>query len=289
LAVYGLIALVLILASWSVIADKAARERADAKQAAEEAEQRRLTNEANAKVGPLVAEAEAALRVGDIAAARRQLQGASTIQHANAFAEVRRLQQQIDTATDSARIHTALLQVSDEAFQQFRERGTLPAEMQSGYGVLDRPTAELAKAVVGQVAQERENRRLAQLEAERKRQEEMAQRAAEEKNKLEAARANLEQKLNDFVNSLRSAGIDGSLIKSVSAEGDTLTIKVSNAWHFSPYQIRLQAAQNLWQTWATIDSPGDLDKARIKIVDLNDNAVGGSRVFGGSLIWVEKE
>lgn len=69
---------------------------------------------------------------------------------------------------------------------------------------------------------------------------------------------------------------------------DHAKITVNNVWHYQPYQVRLQMAQGLWNAWANIHSPGDPDKARIKIVDQMDNEVGGSRVWAGSLIWVSE-
>ncbi|MNL67232.1 hypothetical protein D3C87_1917970 [compost metagenome] len=57
--------------------------------------------------------------------------------------------------------------------------------------------------------------------------------------------------------------------------------------------MRLQTAQNLWKTWAKARTGSgslrkDVDSARIELVDLNGNNVGGSRTLGGSLIWVKK-
>jgi hypothetical protein len=66
-------------------------------------------------------------------------------------------------------------------------------------------------------------------------------------------------------------------------------ITVTNAWHIQHYQARLQLAQNLWTTWAKMASPREPDQARISIVDLNGNEVGGSRILGGSLIWVSEK
>ncbi|MFG0266655.1 MAG: hypothetical protein ACF8AM_16135 [Rhodopirellula sp. JB055] len=75
----------------------------------------------------------------------------------------------------------------------------------------------------------------------------------------------------------------------VRSKGDEVIVTVSNGWHYQPYQIRLQIAQNLWQGWANIHSPHKPDSARLSVVVLNDNKVGGSRVWGGSLIWVQEE
>ncbi len=93
-----------------------------------------------------------------------------------------------------------------------------------------------------------------------------------------------------YMKLLRSAGIDSSYIVDAKTglTADTLKITVSNAWHYEPYQMRLQAAQKLWEVWAAQHSPNEPDKARISIVDFNDNEVGGSRVWAGSLIWVQE-
>ena len=129
--------------------------------------------------------------------------------------------------------------------------------------------------------------------------EQRAQKVAEEKasrekreaelaTEREAAQQRQKQNLDRFMERLSSAGIDHSIIKSVSVNGDTATITVSNAWHLTAYQVRLQAAQNLWKLWVSIAAPNDPDKARIKLVDFNDNEVGGSRILGGSLLWVQE-
>ena len=75
------------------------------------------------------------------------------------------------------------------------------------------------------------------------------------------------------------------------AEGhlpNQLAITVPNGWHYQPQQLRLQMGQNFWKIWARIYSPGEPDKARISIRDLNGNEVGGSRMLAGSLIWVDE-
>jgi hypothetical protein len=119
---------------------------------------------------------------------------------------------------------------------------------------------------------------------------ERAARGEAEKEKREVARKNQKQNLDRFVKRLAAAGIDNSIIRhvSVNGEGDTATITVANTWHLSVKQIRLQSAQNLWKLWAAIASPDDLDKARISLVDINGNEVGGSQAWGGSLIWVQE-
>ncbi len=100
-----------------------------------------------------------------------------------------------------------------------------------------------------------------------------------------------EESFDQFMAALKKAGINGSSIKKVRVEHfndyKLCTITVANAWHLNHYQLRLQAAQNLWELWASIASPSAVDKARLKLVDLNGNEVGGSRALAGSLIWVQ--
>ncbi|HZE70013.1 MAG TPA: hypothetical protein VE135_10875 [Pyrinomonadaceae bacterium] len=93
-----------------------------------------------------------------------------------------------------------------------------------------------------------------------------------------------------YVKQLRAVGIDNSFIVNAKTgiTPDTLKITVSNGWHYEPYQMRFQAAQKLWETWAEQHSPHDPDKSRISLVDLNGNEVGGSRAWAGSLIWVQE-
>ena len=56
---------------------------------------------------------------------------------------------------------------------------------------------------------------------------------------------------------LRSVGIDENVIVSgtYTREGRCARLVVANSWHYDPYQVRLQAAQALWELWASIHSP----------------------------------
>ena len=66
-----------------------------------------------------------------------------------------------------------------------------------------------------------------------------------------------------------------------------VTLTVDNVWHVRHKQIRMQDAQSLWKVWAGLASPAKPDRARIKLVDLNGNEVGGSRFLAGSSLWVQ--
>lgn len=82
---------------------------------------------------------------------------------------------------------------------------------------------------------------------------------------------------------------DGSLIvgAELSPVPGEVVITVGDSWHREAKQNRLQAAQNLWKIWAHVSNPDNPDKARIKIVDMNGNRVGGSGALGGSFISVQ--
>lgn len=74
-------------------------------------------------------------------------------------------------------------------------------------------------------------------------------------------------------------------VEKGNVEGQII-ITVTNEWHYLPYQIRKQTAQNIWRQWAITYSPDKPDSAYLKIVDFNGNKVGGSSVWGGSLVDV---
>ena len=145
----------------------------------------------------------------------------------------------------------------------------------------------------------------ARIEADRKRQEaariraekkqQTADRKAEEKRQR---KSETEQRLargpsdvKKLMAALRKEDMDESFVVRGKYEriGRTATLTLPNDWHYEIYQSRLQAAQGLWKLWSTIHSPNDPDLARIKLVDLMGNEVGGSRLLGGSLIWVKKD
>ncbi len=99
------------------------------------------------------------------------------------------------------------------------------------------------------------------------------------------------QQVEEWLKITRKPDSKGFIISAyVSDERpDTLIITVSNQWHIQHKQERLQGAQLFWKAWAMIHSPGEPDKSRISIVDELGNEVGGSRMWGGSLIWVQED
>ncbi len=81
---------------------------------------------------------------------------------------------------------------------------------------------------------------------------------------------------------------EGKYINKVGRRNETIVVYVDNAWHFLPYQIRFQMAQNIWATWVLASRAEVPDHARVDIRDNNGNSVGGSRFLGGSLSWVKE-
>jgi hypothetical protein len=136
----------------------------------------------------------------------------------------------------------------------------------------------------------------AQRQAEQKAAEERA--AAEAKRQAEAraaaeraaAVAQAAEHRAQFAATLRTFDPTGAAVVRVErgSTDDELKVTVANAWHYEPHQIRLQTAQSLWKAWAAIHAPADLDRARLRLVDLNGNDVGGSGWLGGSMVSVKK-
>lgn len=94
---------------------------------------------------------------------------------------------------------------------------------------------------------------------------------------------------NRFVQVIRNADPDKAVVTDMATSNidGEVVLQVSNEWFYTPKQVRFQAAQNFWKIWASIHSPSDPDKARIKLVDRNGNRVGGSGWLAGSLIDVD--
>lgn len=196
LAAFGFIGLALVFAGWTAAGWKAERERitlqavADreriaAQVAAEQAEQDRrreqiaaqvaaekakraqLVNEANTKVDELLAGARNALTIGDIDAGATAIDAAAKVPNATNVGAASRLRKQFSDAVNPAIIQAQLMDLSDQAFGQLKQDGTLPAQMSSGFEGLDRRIAELAKAKIQEVAEQREKQKLARIEEER--------------------------------------------------------------------------------------------------------------------------
>lgn len=231
--------------------------------AAQREEQERVTNEANLIVTTLLAESVAAAEAGDLAGAEENLANALAVPNATDLHAVKKLRDYVDLVTKPGHIESALDDLSEGEYRKLKTSGALPSSLISGYQGLDKLIATSAqKAITAAQAK-----------------------SAEEERKVESLRAT-------FLIALKA--VEVNLIKDVSVQkigGDlwAATLTVEDIWHLRHEQIRLQDAQALWEAWATLASPDDLDKARITLVDHRGNEVGGSRIWAGSLIWVKED
>lgn len=96
------------------------------------------------------------------------------------------------------------------------------------------------------------------------------------------------QALNDVFRAVGSQILSSIAVRSLGNDSWKAIITVGNDWHGLNYQVRLQFAQALQRGFAATACPKAPDLARIQIVDLMGNEVGGSRWLGGTLVWVDK-
>lgn len=279
------------------------REEFAAKQEAERQAKAQAQAEAAATVSRLVEEARVALTAGELAKAESLLDEASKVADASNRGAARSLSEKIRHSADSAWVLASLVSAPDDEFARFREGGAPPGALDFGFAALtDRAVALARPQIDAAVSQREEAKRQAEAAAEaerRAREERIAaeRKAAEEKAAAEkaakaAAQAAVQDKLDRYMKVLE--GAEPRLVDSVSVRriGDKIweaELTVKNIWHLRHYQIRKQDAQTMWEWWASIASPSDPDSARIKIVDGKGNDVGGSRILGGSLIWVQEK
>lgn len=98
--------------------------------------------------------------------------------------------------------------------------------------------------------------------------------------------------LEDYLKKINEVGMNQYLelvsYKYADTSECSIVIKVRNTWHYQQKQIRLQAAQNLWNLWSQEYYLEDTkDNCRMELVDLNGNNVGGSSWLGGSVVNVK--
>jgi len=274
----------------------------DAARAQEEAD-------ANTQVSKLIDDAKAALTAGDITKAEQSINDALNVNPARNRGLAWSLQAAIKNAGDPAWALDTLARLSDADFEMFNSGSKTLASLDLGYSVLtDRAVANARTqldAVVAKRAaikkQEEDAAEARRMQAQEQRQQAIAaaeaanksaeEQAAAEKARREAAQKEFNDKSDAYMSILNVASVRTIDGVRVSRDGKTWTAKltVKNIWHLRHYQLRLQDAQTLWKVWAVIASPNDMDSARISLVDENDNEVGGSRFWGGSLIWVQEK
>lgn len=99
--------------------------------------------------------------------------------------------------------------------------------------------------------------------------------------------------LDSYISKLNEVGMNQFVemvsYKYADANECSIVVKVRDTWHYQLKQIRLQAAQNLWELWSQSYYLEDKkDKCRMELVDLNGNNVGGSSWLGGSILNVKE-
>ena len=103
-----------------------------------------------------------------------------------------------------------------------------------------------------------------------------------------------QQLVDRFMGGFPDNGIDPTFVVAAFVQfgcepDDTARITMSENWQVGTEEQRLQSANALWKAWASIVAPEDLERARIKLVDAEDNEVGGSLGESGSNMWVQDE
>jgi len=272
------------------------------RQAAANAEKARVEHEANAKVDGLVADARRLLLANDVSNATGKIEGALKVASASNKSEARRLHDAVTLSQDSSALRTRLLGMSDADFALLTSNRGIPPSLDLGFPVLNDAALNAARPLLTAVTTERAAniKRKSEEEALRRKQEaaraeaereERERQVADDQAKRDAAQREVKEKLNAYMKVIELHEMAAKLVESVSVERDgdrwTATITVTNLWHIRDKQLRLQDGQNLWKLWAVLTSKNEPDKSRIKLVDLNGNEVGGSRILGGSLIWVQ--
>lgn len=128
-----------------------------------------------------------------------------------------------------------------------------------------------------------------QAELDKTRAEQTAKNAEVERvqqEKVEGAVGRARAGLPKVKELLEKVDTEGLWFDSLAIEEVTLKITVKDPWHLQHKQIRLQTAQDLWKVWSGIVLHPEPDRVRLELVDRNGNAVGGSRMLAGSLIYV---
>lgn len=242
---------------------------------------------ANLKVAGLVSQAHAALQDGKVEEARDLAQRAVAVPRSKSQSEPRRILQKIDQSSRDDYLVGVLARLPKSDFERFQDEEYVPGALDFGFPVLNERAVKLARELTDQ-AVERRQALAEQQERDRQRRASRAKREAQRK----PPKRNLTHALSTYRSLLESTNV--SVVERLEAEEVVpgvleLTLTVGNRWHVRHYQVRLQDAQTLWRAWAATVSPEATDSARIKIVDRMGNEVGGSRLLGGSLIWVKED
>jgi hypothetical protein len=301
----GFVLVGILLIGVSFTGKESVRQRAEfaAKQEVERQAKAQAQAEATAKVSGLVVSARAALTEGEISKAESLLDEASKVAEASNRGTARALSDKIRNSADSGWILMSLVGAPENEFARFRGGGAPPSSLDFGFAALTNRAVALARPQVDAAVIHREEAKRqaeAASEAARKAREERVaaerkvaeQRAADEEAAKEATQREVKDRLDSYMAVLNAADVklvDSVSVRRIGNKTWEATLTVRDIWHLRHYQLRLQDAQTLWEAWAVIASHSEPDLARIKLVDGNGNEVGGSRMWGGSLIWVQND
>jgi hypothetical protein len=167
---------------------KAAQLAADELQAKLQAETD-AEEKANRRANAFLNDALTHLDLGDVASARKAIADSRAVPGADTEGRAAEISAKISQATDPTRLQAGLVELPDAAFEDAKA-GRLPPQMATGHPGLDQRAAKVMATVLAGAVRQRENRRLAAIESERRKKEE-AERAAS----LAAAKAAEEQRV----------------------------------------------------------------------------------------------
>lgn len=120
---------------------------------------------------------------------------------------------------------------------------------------------------------------LAQAKAQTER-EAVAQSARDQKTQEK----DLKRQVAKFIGVLEHSGVESvESVRISEFSTNVLEITVRPEWFYEPKQAKQEAATVLWQLWATIHSPRDLDHARIRLKTQSGDDLGGSGIAGSSI------
>jgi hypothetical protein len=176
---------------------KAAQLAADELQAKLQAETD-AAEKANRRANAFLNDALTHLDLGDVASARKAIADSRAVPGADTEGLAAEISAKISQATDPTRLQAGLVELPDAAFEDAKA-GRLPPQMATGHPGLDQRAAKVMATVLAGAVRQRENRRLAAIDSERRKKEEAVlaakaenERRLKEQRDAEAARLKAE-------------------------------------------------------------------------------------------------
>lgn len=122
----------------------------------------------------------------------------------------------------------------------------------------------------------------------------VAQEAEEARERRAAALAKARPAEKRFKAALRKLDPAGSLFAEVAVREEypaQMLLLVTPGWDAAPKAQRMWAAEVIWKMWAdaNAENVSNPDQSRISLVVPSGREVGGSRVWAGSMIWVDDD